>query len=203
MTKRSIPMCILLSFVTCGIYAIYWYYCVANDFYNERTENYVSTTPVVTIILHIVTCGIYGIYTYYVWGKAMPEIFARRGRSTDDRSVIYLVLSLVGLQIVSMCLIQNDFNELADGGVYPPQGGQPYPPQGYAPQQPYPPQDQAYAPQGQPYPPQDQAYAPQAQQPYPPQGQQPYPQQGQPVAPQQPAAPPPGSPYSPDQNQQP
>ena len=76
---------------------------------------------------------------------------------------------------------------------YPPQGYQPYPPQGYDPQQGYPPQGY------QPYPPQ--GYDPQqGYQPYPPQGYQPYPQQG--YQPPQPAAPAPEAP-APDAWQQP
>ena len=29
--RKSIPLCILLSIVTCGIYGFYWVACLAND----------------------------------------------------------------------------------------------------------------------------------------------------------------------------
>lgn len=29
--QRSIPMCIILSLITCGIYGIYWEYCIVQD----------------------------------------------------------------------------------------------------------------------------------------------------------------------------
>lgn len=29
--ERNIIVCILLSLVTCGIYAIYWFVCLTND----------------------------------------------------------------------------------------------------------------------------------------------------------------------------
>lgn len=28
---RSIPLCIVLSVITCGIYALYWFVCIADD----------------------------------------------------------------------------------------------------------------------------------------------------------------------------
>lgn len=36
---RSIPLCIVLSIITCGIYFIYWFVCVTDDV-NEVTQEY-------------------------------------------------------------------------------------------------------------------------------------------------------------------
>lgn len=125
MEKRSIPVAIILTIVTCGIYGIYWYYKTAETFYNAQTSNGLNTSPIVTILLSIVTCGIYGIYAYYVWGKAMPEIFARYGFAGEDRSVMYIILSIFGFSIINMALIQNDFNILADSSSQQPPYQQP------------------------------------------------------------------------------
>lgn len=120
MEKRSIPLCIVLSIVTCGIYGIYWLYQVADAFYNARTNTTLSTTPAVTILLSIVTCGIYGLYAYYIWGKSTPEIFARYGYSGEDRSIMYVILGIFGFSIISLCMIQNDINVLVDSTQQPP-----------------------------------------------------------------------------------
>lgn len=29
--SRSIPLCIILSIITCGIYGLYWLVCLANE----------------------------------------------------------------------------------------------------------------------------------------------------------------------------
>ncbi|MDD3369381.1 MAG: DUF4234 domain-containing protein [Lachnospiraceae bacterium] len=34
-TNRSLPMYILLSFITCGIYSLYWYYSLGNRLANN------------------------------------------------------------------------------------------------------------------------------------------------------------------------
>lgn len=120
MENKNIAVCVLLSIVTCGIYSLYWYYTIAKTFYSYRTQASVSTSPGVTTLLYVLTCGIYGIYAAYQWGKATPEIFAQFGQNVEDKSVMYLLLSIFGLDIVNMCLIQNDFNQLSGTGTYQP-----------------------------------------------------------------------------------
>lgn len=110
--QRSIALCIVLSIVTCGIYWIYWYYCIAQDVYS--LNNNLSTTPGITLLLNIVTCGIYGIYAYYKWGQALNEVCVAKGIPGEDRSVLYLVLSIFKLSIVNMALIQSDLNLMTD-----------------------------------------------------------------------------------------
>ncbi len=190
--KRNIALCIVLSIVTCGIYGIYWWYVIARVFYNSRTPNALDMSPGLLILLNIVTCGFFGIYVFYKWGKQSPEIFYQYGQPQEDKSILYLVLAIFGLQIINIALIQNDFNSLADLGIAPqypqqgpgyppPQGGQ-YPPPPYGAQPQYPQYPQApQAPGGYPY----------AQQP--PAGYQPQPGYQPPAPP--PPPPPPGSPY--------
>lgn len=111
MQQRSIPVCIILSIVTCGIYAIYWYYTLAVGFDQCSTQSRLPTTPGLTVLLYIVTGGIYGIYAYYKWGQATNEIQVSRGLPNSDRGIIYVILSICKLDIVNMALIQSDFNE--------------------------------------------------------------------------------------------
>lgn len=114
MQNRNIVLYIILSFVTCGIFSFVWYYQLARDFESQQPplQNSLPTSAAVTLLLYIVTCGLYGIYVAYIWGKATPELFARYGRTADDRSLIYLLLAIFKLDIVTMCVIQNDINTL-------------------------------------------------------------------------------------------
>ncbi|MFV0350916.1 MAG: DUF4234 domain-containing protein [Oscillospiraceae bacterium] len=191
MEKRNIALYIVLSFLTCGIFLIYWIYLIARDFDNMQTQERVNTTPGVTTLITCF-CGLYLIYAMYKWGKATPEIMARYGRIPEDKSTLYLLLSIFGLSIVALALLQNDLNTLSDP-VYP--GAAPYQQQPYygQPQQPvYPsagvPQQPVYPAPTAPQAPQQPGYAPQ-QQPYPP-----FNQPQQPVAPQEPVAPAPQAP---------
>jgi hypothetical protein len=110
MQNRNIVTCIILSIVTCGIYSIVWLYQIATGFDQAQTQEKVSTSPGVTILLSWVTCGIYGVYCYYKWGRQTSEICAYYGRQEQDRGILYLILSIFGLGIVNMVMIQNDFN---------------------------------------------------------------------------------------------
>jgi len=133
MEKRSVAVCVILSIVTCGIYAIYWLYTIAMGFHYTQTRERVNTTPGVTILLIILTCGIYSYYCYYKWGQASSEIAARYGRDASDKAVLYLILAIFGFSIINDALIQSDFNDwlaLPQGGYQQQQYQQPPPPPG-------------------------------------------------------------------------
>ena len=111
--RRSIPLCIVLSLFTCGIYSLYWLYCVVNDL-NAASGEPEDTSGGIVILLGLVTCGIYTIYWYY---KAAAKVNRIRDMSNmpQDSSlcILYLVLSLFGFGIVSMALIQDELNKVA------------------------------------------------------------------------------------------
>lgn len=105
-TPRSIPLAIILTIVTCGIYAIYWMIKL-NDEVNSLSNQVNAASGVVVFILTIVTCGIYGIYWNYKMGERCDRIKGVQGSS----AILYLVLSLFGLGIVSYCLMQDTINK--------------------------------------------------------------------------------------------
>lgn len=111
--QRNIAVCILLSFVTCGIYALYWFYEMTKEVASTNNREY-KTSGGTAILLNLVTCGIYGFYWSYKMGKALDDINVARGRRPADRSTIYLLLSIFGLSMVSWALIQSELNQLAD-----------------------------------------------------------------------------------------
>lgn len=117
MQKRSLAMYIILSLVTCGIFALYWFYTIADDFDKQTEHNKVGTSPGVSLLLLIVTCGIYGWYCFYKWGQATPELLSRYGTQGDDKGVLYLVLSILQLDIINMALIQDDINKAYDSSA--------------------------------------------------------------------------------------
>ena len=111
--NRSFITAILLTFVTCGIYGLYWMVCMTDES-NSLSDNNKTASGGMTILLILVTCGVYGIYWYFKMGKKLHEAGLKYGRQVSDNSIIYLVLGLLGLGVVSECMIQNDLNKFAN-----------------------------------------------------------------------------------------
>lgn len=67
----------------------------------------------IAILLSIITCGIYGIYWCYKQGEKLNEAKMQRGIMVDtSASVIYLVLSIFGLDIIAYALMQSELNKM-------------------------------------------------------------------------------------------
>lgn len=107
--KRDIAVSIILSIVTCGIYAIYWFVCLTDDM--GKLSNDTRLKGGTCFLLTLVTCGIYGYYWAYLMGKAAYNIKSQRNLPANDNSIIYLVLQLFGLGIVVYALAQSEIND--------------------------------------------------------------------------------------------
>ena len=107
--KRSIVTAIILSLVTCGIYSIYWFVCLTNEM-NKASGKTSDTSGGVAFLLTLVTCGIYGIYWAYKMGEKR-DIVANEKGSTN---VLYIILAILGLNIVIYALVQDSLNKSID-----------------------------------------------------------------------------------------
>lgn len=105
---RSIPLCIIFSIITCGIYGIYWMIKL-NDEVNLLSGEPYATSGGIVFLLTIITCGIYGLYWLYKMGERCDRIKGMNGNS----GILYLILGLVGFGIISYCLIQDTLNKTA------------------------------------------------------------------------------------------
>ncbi len=111
-TKRDIVVAIILTFVTCGIYGIYWFIVMTDDVNSLSDEKMASGGT--AFLYSILTCGIYALYWNYKVGQKMAEAGKKYNKPINDNSVLYLVLSIFGLGLVNYCLIQSDLNRFAD-----------------------------------------------------------------------------------------
>lgn len=111
-TKRDIVVAIILTFVTCGIYGIYWFIVMTDDVNSLSDEKMASGGT--AFLYSILTCGIYALYWSYKIGQKMAEAGKKYNKPINDNSVLYLVLSIFGLGLVNYCLIQSDLNRFAD-----------------------------------------------------------------------------------------
>lgn len=112
MLKRSIPVCIILSVVTCGIYGLYWFVCMTDEA-NTLSHREGDTSGGVALILQIITCNIYGLYWAYQMGYKLDQAKVNQGLQPGNSSVVYLILQLF-VPIVGYALMQNDINTLID-----------------------------------------------------------------------------------------
>ncbi|MGN0373756.1 MAG: DUF4234 domain-containing protein [Enterocloster sp.] len=120
---RSMLLYILLSAVTCGIYAIYFWWKVMDDL----GEMYIGAgmrkrgTPhfIVWLILYVLTCGSYMHYWYYCQGNQMQECGKRYGIEIKENGIFYLVLGVLGIFTFGMLgcvrtfIMIDNLNELA------------------------------------------------------------------------------------------
>ena len=111
---RGIALAIVLSILTCGIYAIYWFVALTDEM-NRLSPRPNDTSGGVAFLLNLITCGIYGYYWSYVMGSKQDQMNRHPNGSTG---VLYLILSLFGLGIVVYALMQDAINK----AVTNPQG---------------------------------------------------------------------------------
>ena len=110
--NRNVVVAIILTFLTCGIYGMFWV-CVMTDDANKVSGEETDTSGALAVLFTILTCGIYGFYWNYRMGHKFYKAGGNTGKNINDNSIVYLLLSIFGLSIVSYCLIQNDLNQFS------------------------------------------------------------------------------------------
>lgn len=108
--QRSVGVAIILSFITCGLYMIYWMYALTNEVGHLSNDS--SFTGGKAVLLSLVTCGIYSIYWYYQLGKHIATAQGLKGRTPTDNGVLFVVLGVFGFGIISMAIAQAEVNKL-------------------------------------------------------------------------------------------
>lgn len=111
MTERNIAVAIILSIVTCGIYAIYWFIVLTDDA-KRHSEDTNMLSGGISFLLALITCGIYGFYWAYRMGQIIAVAQEKNGVTVRDNSILYLILQIFNLGIINFALMQNDLNEI-------------------------------------------------------------------------------------------
>lgn len=104
--NRNIVTCIILTVITCGIYGIYWAIMLAKEAVSVKD-------PADSGVLEIVLMLFLPFLGFFMAEKKLSEGCAAKGITHSDRSIVYLILGLVGLGIVNFCMMQSDLNGLA------------------------------------------------------------------------------------------
>lgn len=109
--KNSVPVYLLLSLVTCGLFGIYWNYIImqaCNDLLEKKEFDFISW-----FFLTIITCGIFNLYYKYKLGRAITEIQQAKGKPPFyNLPTISLLVTILDFGIVVNCIHQNEINKL-------------------------------------------------------------------------------------------
>lgn len=108
--ERSIVAAIIFSIITCGIYSIYWMIKLNDEILSVSKEK--GQSGVVVFLFSILTCGIYSYFWNYKMGTCIDKI---KGNQNGNTGILYIILSLVGLNIVGMVLMQDALNNKING----------------------------------------------------------------------------------------
>lgn len=109
--NRNIVVALILSVVTCGIYGIYWMYCLGEDI-KAISNDQTAPSGGMLIVLTLVTCGIYLMFWNYKAGERLEAAGKARGIPIPNNGVLYLIIGLFAGFIVN-CIIQSEVNKFA------------------------------------------------------------------------------------------
>jgi hypothetical protein len=115
---RDIALVVILTFVTCGFYGIYWHYKMMSEIAADLGRTDIN--PILEIVLCFVTCGIYNVYLDYKYPKLITEMQAKRGMPINDISSLCMVMTILTffglpLIIVSRVMQQSELNRIWEG----------------------------------------------------------------------------------------
>lgn len=117
--KRNIVLNIVLCFLTCFLWYPVWFIQIADDIndaeFDIREEK--SYSGILVFLFNILTCGIYSYIWIYTAGKRLDNIKKNKSLDVEKSSLMYLILSLFGFQIIALALIQTELNKIAEFNI--------------------------------------------------------------------------------------
>jgi hypothetical protein len=106
--KNEPIMVLLLGFLTCGLYLIYWNIKAAQVL-NALADKEVISQP---IAIFAGCCMPVNLYFYYLAGKeALPTLYEKVGANKKDETILLMILGLVFPMVAAM-IVQGDINKL-------------------------------------------------------------------------------------------
>lgn len=107
----AIPLGIIFSLVTCGLYNVYWNYKemgALNELLGRKEYDFTHW-----LLLSLVTCGLYHVYYEYKMGQDLAERLKAFGHDANPNlAYVGLALSLCGLWVVTDAIYQHEINKL-------------------------------------------------------------------------------------------
>lgn len=111
--KRNVAAAIIFSILTCGIYGIYWQVNIVDDA-NKISKNENAKSGILVFLLSLITCEIYWLFWMFKAGEMIDKARTEKGMPSSSRGLVYLLLSIFGLGLVAMAILQSDINALTE-----------------------------------------------------------------------------------------
>ena len=108
--KRSIVISVILSFLTCGLYGLYWIIKVTNEM-NTLLYKKDATGGLMSVVFTLVTFGLYGFLWAYRLGENVDNLKRAPG---GNSGILYLLVYILGFGLVDLVLAQNAINTYLD-----------------------------------------------------------------------------------------
>jgi uncharacterized protein DUF4234 len=102
---KSVPVCVILTLVTCGLYNLYWQHLQmqsVNEMLNEDKYRFLPW-----LLLTLVTCGVWHIYHEY---RLSEDIARVMGREKKTDGLIAVLLSVFGFSFIVDAIQQSHIN---------------------------------------------------------------------------------------------
>ena len=103
--SRNIVTSIILSIVTCGIYGIYWVFCMVREAVSVKEPEGGMLEAILAIFIPFIG--------FYLTEKKFAEGCAEKGIEHKDNAILYLILGLV-FPIAAYVMLQNELNKIAN-----------------------------------------------------------------------------------------
>lgn len=116
MTRRDPVMVLIFTYLTCGIYGLYWQYVTTEELANVSGRNDLS--PAMDLVISLLTCSLYMFYVYYRNAEIIDATLTARGIPHENKTQTVLLL-VVASFVVGVTgwfppfILQEEFNKLA------------------------------------------------------------------------------------------
>lgn len=107
--ERGIVLTLVLILLTCGIWGLVVQYKIGDELNRHQGRNQINAG--LDLLLVFVTCGIWAIYLMYKYPKALQEITVEERMHEVDLTVPCLVLSILGLHLIALLILQHEVNK--------------------------------------------------------------------------------------------
>ena len=117
MTKREPWIVLVLTFVTCGVYHLWWQYTTTEELRSVSGRDDLS--PTMDLILTLLTCGLFAIYVAYRNAGVVHDQYVKRGMQHEDKATLILVLYGIAVfngvtAMLAPMILQDELNKLQD-----------------------------------------------------------------------------------------
>lgn len=136
-SKRNLLGAVLFGIITCGLFFLAWFVWIVNDTKKLTNDRWLSTKPIIIfyvsgiififlwpilllispiiallIFISLVVESIYCIFLNYRIGVDLNKAGEMYGKSIQNKSILYLILSIFGLPLfINCCIMQQDLNQ--------------------------------------------------------------------------------------------